>query len=140
MSAQAIVERLEHCRSVGKDSYIARCPAHKDRSPSLSIKELHDGRVLVHCHAGCGALDIISAVGLDWDALFPPELEHYPGRRRVAPTETVDSLVVEIAEHDRAMGKRLSKRDVERYRDALKRNPPKSDAVVEILYEAGALR
>ena len=135
-----LVNRLDHCKPTGKDSYIARCPAHDDRSPSLTIKELPDGRVLVHCFSGCGALDVLNAVGLDWDTLFPPELGHYPARRYRAPSETVDSLVVEIAEHDRSMGKRLSKTDVERYREALKRRPQKSDAIVEIAYESGAIQ
>ena len=139
MSALDLVSRLDHCRSAGDGKWIARCPAHDDRAPSLSIMEKSDGRVLIHCHAGCGATDVLASVGLDYDALFPPELDHYSARRLKAPKETVDSLVVEIAEHDRAVGKRLSKADVERYRQALKRNPPKSDAVVEIFYQSGDL-
>ncbi len=39
----------------------ARCPAHDDRNPSLSITE-RDGKLLVHCHAGCDQ-------GAVWDAL-----------------------------------------------------------------------
>lgn len=31
----------------------ARCPAHDDRSPSLSLRDGEDGRLLVHCFAGC---------------------------------------------------------------------------------------
>ena len=140
MSANELVNRLDHCKSAGQNKWIARCPAHDDSSPSLSIKEADNGNVIIHCHAGCGALDVLTAVGLDWDALFPEELEHISRRRYQAPTETVDSLVIEIAEHDRAMGKRLSKVDVERYRLALKRNPPKSDAIVEIAYEMGVVK
>jgi hypothetical protein len=33
-------------------SGMARCPAHDDHNPSLSITE-RDGQLLVHCHAGC---------------------------------------------------------------------------------------
>jgi len=140
MSASEIVARLAFVRPTGKDSYIARCPAHQDASPSLTIKELSDGRVLIHCFAGCGALDVISTIGLEWDALYPPTDQEYRVGRSRAPRETVDSLVVEIAEHDRALGKRLSKADVERYRAALKRNSPKTDVITEIAYEMGALR
>lgn len=39
----------------------ARCPAHDDKSPSLSIAE-RDGKLLVHCHAGCDQ-------GAVWDTL-----------------------------------------------------------------------
>jgi len=139
MAALDLVNRLDHCRPAGDGRWVARCPSHSDKSPSLSILEKSDGRVLIHCHAGCGAVDILDAVGLEYSVLFPPDLDYYPGRRFKAQTETIDSLVVEIAEHDRAMGKGLSKADVERYRAALKRNPQAPDAVVEILYESGAL-
>ena len=46
------------CCGVG---FLARCPAHGDRSPSLSLRDV-DGRVLVHCHAGCEQLDVIQAL------------------------------------------------------------------------------
>ncbi|MGO8685199.1 MAG: AAA family ATPase [Thermoleophilia bacterium] len=44
--------------------YLARCPAHEDRTPSLSISEGDDGRILVHCHAGCTTEAVVAAVGL----------------------------------------------------------------------------
>jgi putative DNA primase/helicase len=39
----------------------ARCPAHNDKNPSLSISEL-DGKVLVYCHAGCDQRDVVAAL------------------------------------------------------------------------------
>ena len=33
--------------------YQARCPAHTDHKPSLSVSEGEDGRILVKDHAGC---------------------------------------------------------------------------------------
>jgi putative DNA primase/helicase len=41
---------------------MARCPVHEDRSPSLSISAGKDGKVLVHCHAGCDQRDLIVAL------------------------------------------------------------------------------
>ncbi len=41
---------------------MARCPAHDDRDPSLSIREGSDGRVLVKCFAGCGQNQVIAAL------------------------------------------------------------------------------
>jgi hypothetical protein len=38
----------------------------------LSIKSLSDGRVLIKCFAGCGIHDVLSRIGLDMEALFPP--------------------------------------------------------------------
>ena len=46
---------------------MCRCPAHEDSNPSLSVEQ-HNGRVLVHCHAGCpqdAVLDALAAQGLD---------------------------------------------------------------------------
>jgi putative DNA primase/helicase len=40
---------------------MAVCPAHDDRNPSLSIQE-KDGKVLVHCHAGCSQRDVVDAL------------------------------------------------------------------------------
>ncbi|MFZ3322738.1 MAG: DNA primase [Usitatibacter sp.] len=57
----------------GRDRWLACCPAHEDRHPSLSIREVDDGRVLVHCFAGCAVDDVLAAVGLDFDALSPPK-------------------------------------------------------------------
>src|SRR5712664_2251507 len=42
--------------------WMARCPAHDDRKPSLSIREADDGKALVHCHAGCGQKQVIAAL------------------------------------------------------------------------------
>ena len=51
-------------------AWMARCPAHDDREPSLAITDARDGKVLVCCHAGCSQQDVIAAFqarGL-WDA------------------------------------------------------------------------
>jgi hypothetical protein len=53
-----------------KSGWSARCPAHKDRSPSLSITEGDDGRVLLKCHAGCDHKKIVEALGLAERDLF----------------------------------------------------------------------
>ena len=69
---ETLLARLESVRGTGRGRWIARCPGHADRSPSLSLTEGDDGRILLFCHAGCGAADIVAAVGLDLRDLFPP--------------------------------------------------------------------
>ena len=49
----------------------ACCPAHEDRSPSLSISEGDDGRILIRCHAGCTTEQVVAAMGLSLADLFP---------------------------------------------------------------------
>ena len=51
--------------------WVARCPAHGDDNPSLSIARGEDGRWLVHCHAGCSAEAVVAAVGLRMADLMP---------------------------------------------------------------------
>ena len=71
VTASVLLNRLRSVRQTGADRWLARCPAHADRNPSLSIRELGDGRVLVHCFAGCAVQDVLAAVELGFDALFP---------------------------------------------------------------------
>ena len=40
----------------------ARCPCHEDRTPSLSISDGEDGRLLVNCFAGCDPVEILRAL------------------------------------------------------------------------------
>jgi putative DNA primase/helicase len=58
---QSLVERLGG-RWSGRGG-MCRCPAHDDRSPSLSIR-LGNYGLFYHCFAGCTALDVIRAVRL----------------------------------------------------------------------------
>lgn len=72
MSAQQLLSRLERVRPTKPGHWMACCPAHDDRSPSLAIREKQDGRLLIWCFAGCEAISILSCVGLDLQDLFPP--------------------------------------------------------------------
>ena len=51
--------------------FSARCPAHDDTDPSLSVREGVDRRALVHCFAGCATRAVLAALGLDWRDVFP---------------------------------------------------------------------
>lgn len=58
----------------GGHRWVAKCPAHKDRSASLSIREGRDGRILLHCFAGCATADVLASAVLTLRDLFagPP--------------------------------------------------------------------
>jgi putative DNA primase/helicase len=70
MNILQFIERLDTARETSA-GWIALCPAHDDTNPSLSIAESDDGRILVHCHAGCRPEDIVAALGLTMANLFP---------------------------------------------------------------------
>jgi hypothetical protein len=92
---EALLARLDVVRDNGRGRWVARCPAHDDRSPSLSIRETSDGTVLIHDHAGCSPVDILAAVGLELRDLFPAPLSHHrPARRchRVPAHQVLDAI------------------------------------------------
>jgi DNA primase len=67
-----LLSRLSGVKRVGQNAWMALCPAHNDKHPSLSIKETSDGAILIHCWSGCETRDILQAVDLDFSDLFPP--------------------------------------------------------------------
>ena len=70
--AETILSHLDHVRQRQPGQWSARCPAHQDRAPSLSVREAHDGSVLLHCFGGCRVGDVVAALELDMAALYPP--------------------------------------------------------------------
>lgn len=117
----ALLSHLDKVRHSGQGRWMARCPAHGDKGPSLSVREMPDGRVLVHCFAGCAVHEVLGAVGMEIDALFPArDLTHCQGERRPFPASDVlralgfESLVVLIAARSLKDGKPLNDADHER--------------------------
>jgi hypothetical protein len=120
--AEKFVQRLSKVRGQN-GSWTAACPAHEDKSPSLSVREAEDGRVLVHCFGGCDIQSVLGAVGMDIGDLFPERVD------RSDPTKPLKSLkpafypssllrivsfeciVVMIAAYDMKKGKQLSESD-----------------------------
>jgi len=76
MEIEEILSRLEKVKSTGKDKWIARCPSHADKTPSMSIKLADDGRVLFHDFGGCSVFDICGSIGIEVKELFPPSHDH----------------------------------------------------------------
>ena len=115
-----ILSRLDKVRQHQKGRYMALCPAHQDRSPSLSIKQTEDGRILMHCFAGCHIEDVCSAIGLEVKDLFPRTDRHQyttlPDwkRQRYQDALSRERLILELAKSDKARGRPLSKEDKER--------------------------
>ena len=72
-----VLERLTGIRQTGARRWIAKCSAHEDHSPSLSIRETQDGRVLLHCFAGCANSDVLASLGLRMSDLFDKPLAHH---------------------------------------------------------------
>ena len=58
-----LLARLHGVKHNGNNGWLALCPGHDDREPSLSIKEA-DGKILLHCHAGCQTEAVVEHMGL----------------------------------------------------------------------------
>ena len=84
--------------------FAARCPAHEDRNPSLSVSEGADRRVLVFCFTACEPKAIVDALELQWGDLFPPGHRHARRIRapRQEPTGNAGTVADLLAALDRA--------------------------------------
>lgn len=128
MSAETLLSRLDKVKRTGANRWQARCPAHDDRGPSLAVRELDDGRVLVHCFAGCDVREVLAGVSLPIEALFPErDLAHGKPERRPFPAADVlrsiafEALVVATAGTALLTGHPFTSQDRERLMMAVRR-------------------
>ena len=125
-----LLARLDGVRSTGARRWLAKCPAHDDRSPSLSISERDDGAVLLHDHGGCSVHEVLSAVCMEMHELFPKTDRDRDGRPRqrnpipfkdILETLATEALIVIVAANDTARGEVLGEVDRERLMQAAAR-------------------
>lgn len=91
MRVENLLQHLQKVKRTKPGSWLACCPAHEDKTASLSVRELEDGRILVHCFASCSVSEVLSAVGLTFDALYP-EKEICHGKPERQPFPATDIL------------------------------------------------
>jgi hypothetical protein len=127
-AADRILDRLEHVRQTAPDRWLAKCPSHEDKTPSLSMRQLDDGRVLLYDFGGCSVEDILAAIGLELGDLFDQPRKHYSQRTRMripardllaiidAEALTVGMIALQFRD-----GRQLSQEDWERLSVAIAR-------------------
>jgi hypothetical protein len=108
MSVERLVDRLDRVKQTGPSRWLARCPAHADRTPSLAIRELDDGRVLINCFAGCAPGDVLAAIGLSLADLSPLDYRASQNRthRPDMPVKRTSSLPLEWSERAESIWRR----------------------------------
>jgi hypothetical protein len=99
-AADKVLPHLHRVKRTGPCKWLACCPAHEDATPSLSVKEGDDGRLLLKCWAGCSVDEVVGSLGLTLADLFPPRPDvpgsgHAPQRR---PWTAGD--LIELAAHE----------------------------------------
>lgn len=100
MSIETFLSRLHKVKRRGNNQWMACCPVHQEKTPSLSIK-YDNGTILIHCF-GCGAggIDVCVAVGIEPSELFPPSenFDYYdkPKRTYFPADQVLEALSTEI--------------------------------------------
>lgn len=120
MSASILLSKLSRVKKTGADRWMACCPAHQDKTASLSIKDLPDGRVLLHCFAGCDPDSVLAAVGLTFSDLMQERLQgdFKPVRFAFSALDALRALVadllfIRLCAHRLAQGRALIESDRE---------------------------
>jgi hypothetical protein len=109
-----LLSQLQKVRKTATGEWVACCPAHEDRSPSLSLKDCGDGRLLLHCFGGCAVEEVCLALGLTLSDLMPERTPDKTFRRMPFNAATVLAVIAvkagaaAIASNDLAAGKQLS--------------------------------
>ena len=140
MTISTLLNELVKVKQTNHSTWIACCPAHDDKNPSLAIRQVDDGRILIHCFAGCSAAEILDALGLSFDDLYPatnPATTHKPLRKIFDAHTTLQllqfesSLVLECA-RTLNRGDQLTNKDFARLFQAAER--------IQRVCEAGGLK
>lgn len=104
---RALLSRLKGVKQYG-DRFMAVCPAHQDKSPSLSLSQSEDGRALVNCFAGCKTRDVLGAVGMEMRDLFPESLSQEQRKQfrriKLQAVRGSESLIIEAAKAEAKAG------------------------------------
>ncbi len=92
-----LLSKLHKVKKTGSGKYLACCPAHDDKRPSMSIAQLTDGRVLLHCFAGCSTDEMLGSMGLKFPDLFPEKLADHmrPIKRPHNAADVLEALSTE---------------------------------------------
>ncbi len=118
-----LLAALDGVKRKGRDKYVALCPVHSEKTPSLNIKMADDGSVLAHCF-GCGAngYEVYKALGLDLEELFGgKKLESDYVPNEIRDTYNLDKIVAMIYECMVKKNQYISLKDKRRYRVAVSR-------------------
>lgn len=101
MTAETLLNHLHKVHNKGSGKWVACCPSHEDKTPSLAVTELSDGHILIHCFAGCSPEEVLASVGLQMTDLFPDTDQHSfddspPSWRRPKRETRGESEVIKI--------------------------------------------
>lgn len=120
VSPADIAHGLQKGKCIGSNKYMACCPAHEDKSPSLHITLGRDNNILVHCFSGCSQLAVVESLkslGL-WPEKEREQKNDKPKYNPANDNRNLESfdravLIVAIAELDKEKGLEFSENDID---------------------------
>lgn len=127
MSLDVLLSRLNKVKRSSSNSWVACCPAHEDRTPSLTIRDAGDGRILIHCFGGCATEDVLGAVGMTWEDVMPPKaIDHHVKPVKLYATDALKAIqfearMVAAAGYSMARGEKLDEESMKRLTVAVER-------------------
>jgi hypothetical protein len=132
MSVDKLLNNLKKVQRKANNAWMACCPAHDDRSPSLSIKDTGDGKLVLKCFAGCETIDVLGAICLDWEDVMPPKqpVERIQTMKPQKPTiYATDALrvvkteaqIITMAAMDITKGRKINEPEMARIKLAMER-------------------
>jgi hypothetical protein len=116
-----LLSQLDKVKSNGSGKWLALCPAHADKRPSLAVKLTDDDKILLKCWCGCDVESIVSSIGLTLADLMPERPQGYDRTRARVPkfskSEMFDrllheSIILSLAIRQLMSGKELSQADI----------------------------
>ena len=121
--ANEVLNRLTNVKACGDKRWMACCPAHADKSPSLAVCEASSGNVLVHCFAGCHYTEVLDAIGMHPSDLFAESLSNddpkKPSNYQSIHGTAKEALICLIAGQTILKGEVLARPDLERLAEAV---------------------
>ncbi len=103
---EPLLEKLDGVIETGNRHWRAKCPAHESHSRSLSLSEAEDGRILMHCFAGCESFSVLSAIGMRLSDLFPDSGKSHgkthtnPAHAAYAAMNREAALALDVLDHE----------------------------------------
>lgn len=95
---ETVLSKLDGVRQTGQGRWLACCPAHDDKSPSLAIRDTDDGRVLLHCFGGCDTGEILQSIDLEFANLYQSTSHFHlaPVKRPFNASDALAALAFEV--------------------------------------------
>ncbi len=119
MLIQEVLNHFDNVKESGANQYSCRCPAHKDGSNSLGIKEGDGDRILLNCFAGCDVKSILESAGLEWKDIMNEENLYQAEKHKFNPFAVLkhlrdEVLIIGLSSVDIRNGKPLNDKDHDR--------------------------